>query len=71
MDPAQELPINGSAMPIRTPLFEGRLEVHLKGLPSSQPRMFDGKKRFFHVMCQVCVCNRNTQAVVNLAQMPC
>eukprot|EP00879_Flechtneria_rotunda_P032532 GHRR01035751.1.p1 GENE.GHRR01035751.1~~GHRR01035751.1.p1 ORF type:complete len:270 (+),score=84.24 GHRR01035751.1:216-1025(+) len=51
-DPAHELPINGDPMTINTSLFEGKLEVHLKGLPSSQKRVFDGKKRFFQIMCQ-------------------
>lgn len=40
-------------MAINTSMFEGVLEVHLKGLPTSQPRVFEGKKRFFQVMCQV------------------
>lgn len=52
-DPAMEVPINGEAMTISTNLFEGKIEVHLKGLPTSQKRVFDGKKRFFQVMCQV------------------
>lgn len=52
-DPSQELPINAGPMPVKTSLFEGVLEVHLKGLASSQPRVFGGKKRFFHIMCQV------------------
>lgn len=43
-------------MTINTPMFEGVLEVHLKGLASSQQRVFDGKKRFFQVMCQVRCC---------------
>jgi len=44
-------------MEINTSLFEGVLEIHLKGLPTSQPRVFEGKKRFFQVMCQVgCRC---------------
>lgn len=29
------------------------MEVHLKGLPNTQKRIFDGKKRFFQVMVQV------------------
>lgn len=30
------------------------MEIHLRGLPNTQKHMFDGKKRFFHIMCQVC-----------------
>lgn len=40
-------------MTINTSLFEGKVEVHLKGLPTSQKRVFDGKKRFFQIMAQV------------------
>jgi hypothetical protein len=40
-------------MTINTSMFEGTLEVHLKGLPTSQKRVFEGKKRFFQIMCQV------------------
>jgi hypothetical protein len=55
-DPALDVPINSGPMTINTPMFEGVLEVHLKGLASSQQRVFDGKKRFFQVMCQVRCC---------------
>lgn len=51
-EPSIELPINGGPMTISTSLFEGAVEVHLKGLPTSQGRVFDGKKRFFQIMCQ-------------------
>lgn len=53
-DAAHEIPINSGPMTINTSLFEGKLEVHLKGLPTSQKRVFEGKKRFFQIMCQVC-----------------
>lgn len=53
-DPGHEIPINGGPMTINTSLFQGTLEVHLKGLPTSQKRVFEGKKRFFQIMCQVC-----------------
>jgi hypothetical protein len=53
MDCSAEVPINSSAMTINSPMFEGTMEVHLKGLPSSQPRIFEGKKRFFQIMVQV------------------
>eukprot|EP00775_Hariotina_reticulata_P003271 gene3271-3548_t len=33
-------------------MFEGVVEVHLKGLGTTQRRIFDGKKRCFQVMCQ-------------------
>jgi hypothetical protein len=52
-DPAQELPINQGAFPISTSMFEGVVEVHLRGLATTQRRIFDGKKRCFQVMCQV------------------
>ncbi|WIA11789.1 hypothetical protein OEZ85_011882 [Tetradesmus obliquus] len=51
-DPTFELPINSGPMTINTSMFEGTLEVHLKGLPTSQKRVFEGKKRFFQIMCQ-------------------
>lgn len=51
-DPGHEIPINGGPMTINTSLFQGTLEVHLKGLPTSQKRVFEGKKRFFQIMCQ-------------------
>lgn len=53
VDPTHELPINGEAMSISSSMFEGKIEVHLKGLPTSQKSIFDGKKRFFQVMVQV------------------
>jgi hypothetical protein len=54
-DPTYELPINSGPMTINTSMFEGKVEVHLKGLPTSQKRVFEGKKRFFQIMCQVCL----------------
>jgi hypothetical protein len=51
-DPAVELPINAGAMAIDTDMFYGRVEVHLKGLKSTRPGFFDGKKRFFQVAVQ-------------------
>lgn len=64
-DPAQEVPINSGPMEINTSLFEGVLEIHLKGLPTSQQRVFEGKKRFFQVMCQVsCRCRGRVLRVV-------
>lgn len=53
MDCSAEVPINSGPMAIDSPMFEGLMEVHLKGLPSSQSRIFDGKKRFFQIMVQV------------------
>lgn len=35
--------------------FEGFMEIHLAGLPNTQAPVFAGKKRFFHIMCQVCM----------------
>jgi hypothetical protein len=29
------------------------MQVHLRGLPSTQKPVFDSKKRFFHIMVQV------------------
>jgi hypothetical protein len=38
---------------IDSAFFQGTMEIHLKGLPNSQQRLFEGKKRFFQIMCQV------------------
>lgn len=52
-DPSQPLPINDGTISINTQTFEGSMEVHLKGLPNTQSRIFEGKKRFFQIMVQV------------------
>lgn len=52
---AQELPINCSSFTVDSSTFQGSMEVHLRGLPNSQGRIFDGKKRFFQVMVQVSI----------------
>eukprot|EP00878_Enallax_costatus_P000528 GHUV01000623.1.p1 GENE.GHUV01000623.1~~GHUV01000623.1.p1 ORF type:complete len:349 (+),score=116.38 GHUV01000623.1:263-1309(+) len=49
---AQELSINRNAFTVSSSTFEGTMEVHLRGLPNSQGRVFDGKRRFFQVMVQ-------------------
>ncbi|GBF87353.1 hypothetical protein Rsub_00064 [Raphidocelis subcapitata] len=51
-DPSVPIPINGGAVTIETEVFVGRLEVHLKGLPSTKKGMFEGKKRFFQIAVQ-------------------
>jgi hypothetical protein len=35
------------------------MEIHLRGLPNTQQQLFEGKKRFFQVMCQVCAWTRS------------
>jgi len=42
-------------MAIKSSFFEGVMEIHLRGLPNTQQQLFQGKKRFFQIMCQVCV----------------
>uniref|UniRef100_A0A383W2N9 Domain of unknown function at the cortex 1 domain-containing protein n=1 Tax=Tetradesmus obliquus TaxID=3088 RepID=A0A383W2N9_TETOB len=51
-DPQHEIPINQGPVTINSAFFEGIMEIHLKGLPNSQQRLFEGKKRFFQIMCQ-------------------
>eukprot|EP00877_Chromochloris_zofingiensis_P008387 jgi/Chrzof1/3801/Cz13g09100.t1 len=50
--PSQQLQINGKCMQFESELFTGKIEVHLKGLPTSQRHLFEGKKRFFHIAVQ-------------------
>jgi hypothetical protein len=52
-DPKQQIAINGPAIQLESELFSGKMQVHLRGLPSTQKQVFDGKKRFFHIMVQV------------------
>jgi hypothetical protein len=54
LDPQHQLPINQGRIPIKSAFFEGVMEIHLRGLPNTQQQIFEGKKRFFQVMCQVC-----------------
>jgi hypothetical protein len=49
----QHLPINQGPISIKSDFFEGVMEIHLRGLPNTQQQLFEGKKRFFQVMCQV------------------
>jgi hypothetical protein len=50
---SQHLNINCGPMSIESELFSGKMEVHLKGLPSTNKPIFDGKKRYFQIMVQV------------------
>jgi hypothetical protein len=52
-DPQHEVPINQGPVAIDSAFFQGVMEIHLKGLPNSQQQLFEGKKRFFQIMCQV------------------
>lgn len=52
-DPKQHLEINGGVLLVDTEMFSGRVEIHLKGLPTTQQELFAGKKRFFQIACQV------------------
>jgi hypothetical protein len=52
-NPARPLGINSGAMRVETDIFSGRVEIHLKGLKTTQQGMFQGKKRFFQIACQV------------------
>jgi hypothetical protein len=47
------VPVNQSPVAIDSAFFQGVMEIHLKGLPNTQQRLFEGKKRFFQIMCQV------------------
>jgi hypothetical protein len=38
--------------PFETDTFAGTVCVHLRGLPTTQPTVFEGKKRLFHVVIQ-------------------
>uniref|UniRef100_A0A383VT33 Domain of unknown function at the cortex 1 domain-containing protein n=1 Tax=Tetradesmus obliquus TaxID=3088 RepID=A0A383VT33_TETOB len=51
-DPQYAVPINQGPVTINSAFFEGIMEIHLKGLPNSQQRLFEGKKRHFQIMCQ-------------------
>ncbi|KAI8468504.1 MAG: hypothetical protein J3K34DRAFT_522883 [Monoraphidium minutum] len=51
-DPARHLSINGGALHVETEMFSGRVEIHLKGLATTQAGLFQGKKRFFQIACQ-------------------
>eukprot|EP00878_Enallax_costatus_P022832 GHUV01024258.1.p1 GENE.GHUV01024258.1~~GHUV01024258.1.p1 ORF type:complete len:145 (+),score=40.68 GHUV01024258.1:755-1189(+) len=48
----QHLPINTGSMVIDTPTFQGVMEVHFRGLPTTKKHVFDGKKRCFQVHVQ-------------------
>jgi hypothetical protein len=55
VDPAQHVPINGSAppFPFETDTFAGTVCVDLRGLPTTRPQIFSGnKRRLFHVVIQ-------------------
>jgi hypothetical protein len=53
-DPQHHLPINQARpMAVASDIFDGVMAIHLRGLPNTQPGLFEGKKRFFHIMCQV------------------
>lgn len=53
-DVAQHVPINHQGcFAFDSEVMEGRMEVHLRGLPTSNESLFKGKKRFFHVAVQV------------------
>lgn len=54
-DCTQQLPINTGRMRIDTPMFEGVMEVNFRGLSTTNKQLFEGKKRFFQVMAQVCI----------------
>ncbi|GBF99475.1 hypothetical protein Rsub_12143 [Raphidocelis subcapitata] len=51
-DPARQLVINGGSMAVETPIFSGRIEIHLKGLNTTRRSIFEGKKRFFQIAVQ-------------------
>ena len=55
-DPGLRLPLNGRGGPIpfENDLFKGVVEVHVKGIESTQKDRFEGKKRLFHIVSQVC-----------------
>lgn len=53
INPQHQLPINQGPVSIKSAFFEGVMEIHLRGLPNTQQQLFEGKKRFFQVMCQV------------------
>ena len=55
-DPARQLVINGGGMAVETPIFSGRIEIHLKGLATTRAGVFEGKKRFFQIAVQVGPC---------------
>jgi hypothetical protein len=48
----QQIAINGPSIPLDSELFSGQMQVHLRGLSSTQKPVFEGKKRFFHIMVQ-------------------
>jgi hypothetical protein len=47
------VPVNAGPLTIDSSLFSGVMEIHLRGLPNTCDELFDGRKRFFQVMCQV------------------
>eukprot|EP00775_Hariotina_reticulata_P003808 gene3808-4065_t len=51
-DPQYEIPVNQGLITISSSLFEGSMEIHLRGLSNTKQPVFDGKKRFFQIMCQ-------------------
>ena len=55
-DPGLRLPLNGRGGPIpfENDLFKGVVEVHVKGIKTTQKDRFEGKKRLFHIVSQVC-----------------
>jgi hypothetical protein len=46
------IPLNRAPIEIDGPLFTGRLQVEIRGLPSSNPEVWDGKKRCMHIAAQ-------------------
>jgi hypothetical protein len=52
-DPGAHMPVNGRSFSVETDMFSGRVEIHLKGLKTSNKEMFAGKKRYFQIACQV------------------
>ncbi|KAF8062072.1 hypothetical protein HT031_004332 [Scenedesmus sp. PABB004] len=50
---AEPVPINGvQPIPVETALFKGHMLLHIKGVPSTVPGVFEGKKRFLHFALQ-------------------
>eukprot|EP00878_Enallax_costatus_P037747 GHUV01042710.1.p1 GENE.GHUV01042710.1~~GHUV01042710.1.p1 ORF type:complete len:111 (-),score=22.30 GHUV01042710.1:30-362(-) len=52
-DPQYEIPVNQGPITIDSSFFEGVMEIHLRGLSNTKQEVFEGKKRFFQIMCQV------------------
>ncbi|KIZ05346.1 hypothetical protein MNEG_2608 [Monoraphidium neglectum] len=51
-EPSQQIPINGPSFEVDSSMFKGRLMIHMRNLPTTDPAVFEGKKRHVHVAVQ-------------------